>query len=55
MGRYDTRDHLAEGPSREREEMRRAGWENRRRMLRELDEQLKISKKRGPRPFAGWF
>ena len=41
---YDTRDHLAEGPTREREDMRRAGWDNRRRMARELDEQMRILK-----------
>ena len=36
---YDTRDHLAEGPTREREDMARAGWPNRRRMARDLAEQ----------------
>ena len=49
-GGYDTRDHLAEGPSREREDMRRAGWENRRRMAREQAEQERILKSRRPRP-----
>ena len=42
---YDIYDHLAEGPTREREDMRRAGWDNRRRMARELAEQERILKK----------
>src|SRR5271166_2001364 len=29
---FDMRDHLAEGPTRDREDMRHAGWGNRRRM-----------------------
>jgi lipoprotein-releasing system permease protein len=41
---YDIYDHLAEGPTREREEMRRAGWENRRRMAQELALQVKALK-----------
>ena len=45
---YDTRDHLAEGPTREREDMRRAGWENRRRMARELEEQERMLKVAAP-------
>ncbi len=39
---YDTHDHLAEGQTREREEMRKAGWDNRRAMAREQQEQLQI-------------
>src|SRR5271166_4231376 len=36
---YDTHDHLTDGPTREREDMLRAGWGNRRRMARKLWEQ----------------
>jgi lipoprotein-releasing system permease protein len=43
-GGYDTFDHLADGPPREREDMRRAGWENRRRMAREEAEQERLLK-----------
>jgi lipoprotein-releasing system permease protein len=49
---YDTRDHLADGPTREREDMRRAGWENRRRMDREQKEQERILKSATPAPPA---
>ena len=51
-GGYDTHDHLAEGPTRDREDMRRAGWPNRRRMAREQAEQERMLKKRRPRPVA---
>jgi lipoprotein-releasing system permease protein len=47
---YDTYDHLAEGATREREEMRHAGWENRRRMAWEQAEQLRILKGSSPPP-----
>jgi len=49
---YDTRDHLADGPTREREDMRRAGWENRRRMDREQKEQEKVLRNAAPAPLA---
>jgi lipoprotein-releasing system permease protein len=51
-GGYDTHDHLAEGPSREREDMARAGWENRRRMARELAEQERLMRSAPPAPMA---
>jgi lipoprotein-releasing system permease protein len=50
QGEFDTRDHLAEGPAREREDMRRAGWENRRRMAREMAELEKVLKNSAPAP-----
>jgi len=45
---FDTRDHLADGPTKEREDMRRAGWGNRRRMARELAEQERMLKSTAP-------
>jgi lipoprotein-releasing system permease protein len=50
---FDVRDHLADGPTREREDMRRAGRANRRRMLREEEEQERILKSSAPAPLAG--
>ncbi|MEI8374247.1 MAG: FtsX-like permease family protein [Planctomycetota bacterium] len=45
---FDTRDHLADGPTKEREDMRSAGWGNRRRMARELAEQEKMMRSVAP-------
>ena len=45
---FDIRDHLADGPTREREDMRRAGWPNRRRMALEQAEQERILKDAAP-------
>jgi lipoprotein-releasing system permease protein len=52
-GGFDTRDHLAEGPTRERVDMLLAGWENRRRMAREEAEQERILKGAVPAPRTG--
>ena len=51
-GGYDIHDHLAEGPTREREDMRQAGWANRRRMAREQAEQERMLKNAAPAPSA---
>ena len=53
-GDYDLYDHLAEGPTREREDMRRAGWPNRRRMAHDLEMQEKAFKA-PPRSVANRF
>ena len=49
-GGYDLYDHLAEGPTREREDMRRAGWPNRRRMAHDLEMQEKAFRSAAPAP-----
>ena len=50
--KYDTHDHLADGPTREREEMRKAGWDNRRAMAREQQEQLQMMRNAASSPLA---
>lgn len=51
---YDTRDHLADGPTPERVEMREAGWEVRRRMARQQAEQERLLRSSAPAaPAAG--
>jgi lipoprotein-releasing system permease protein len=45
---YDLHDHLAEGPTPEREEMRKAGEENHRRMVREKLEQERMMRSAAP-------
>ncbi len=47
---YDTHDHLADGPTRDRTDMARAGWENRRRMAQELAEQERMMRGAAPPP-----
>ena len=49
---YDAHDHLADGPTRQRDDMLRAGWENRRRMARDLWEQEQLLKNAAPAPLA---
>ncbi len=47
---YDTHDHLSDGPTREREDMGRAGWSNRRRMVREQADQERALRNSIPAP-----
>ncbi len=52
-GGYDVYDHLAEGASRPREAMRKAGWEHRREVAQELAYQEKLAQEaRGDTPVA---